>query len=160
MQIWGHLAKTPVFQLFWGCGLLRICQDWSLNLFYLKKGQDKTTPAAEQKSVTTPTFKINGVGLVTRSNCPKDCVSGHCLRTLTICTHRLDQIYEGVSNQNVERTCEFMKLSGVRKSVEKFQTGDFESCWSDTILFAGGGRFVLSFFKVKNIKWSILANPP
>ena len=49
-QIWGHLAKTRFFQLFSCCGLLRLCQDWSLNIFYLKKGQQNTTPAAEQNN--------------------------------------------------------------------------------------------------------------
>ena len=54
-----------------------------------------------------------------------------------------------VSDQNVERTCEFMKSNGVRKSVETFQTVDFEM----VILFGGEGRFFPPYLKVKNVKW-------
>ena len=92
-QIWGHLAKTRFFQLFWCCDLLRFCQDWSLNIFYLKKGQEKTTPAGEQNSVTSATFKINGVAEVTPSNCSENYVSDHCLRILTISSDQICEEY-------------------------------------------------------------------
>ena len=92
-QIWRHLAKTRFFQLFWCCGLLRFCQDWSLIIFYLKKRQEKTNHADEQNSVARSTFKITGVDLATPSNCSKNYVSDHCLRILTISSDQICEEY-------------------------------------------------------------------
>ena len=80
-QIWGHRPKTRFFQLFWYCGLLRIRQDRSLDIFYLKQRQDKTTPAAEQNNPDLAISKSTVWNVSTDFLTPFDFMNSHVRST-------------------------------------------------------------------------------
>ena len=100
-QIWGHLAKTRFFQLFSCCGLLGLCQDWSLNIFYLKKRQEKATPAGEQNNPDLAISKSPVWNVSTDFLTPFDFMNSHVRSTFwsdTLRKSNLNWLWESGDN--------------------------------------------------------------
>ena len=80
-QIWGHRPKTRFFQYFWCCGLLMVCQDWPLNIFYLKIWREKATLAGEQNNPDLAISKSTVWNVSTDFLTPFDFMNSHVRST-------------------------------------------------------------------------------